>query len=257
VWALVVLMIFLPLLMVIPATAGQPGPNVPPVNPPPVVFPKRVELRCDAGERTCRFRIDGEGGVVGNNSIDILIRRVGRLPARPPRVVRVPGPVRTRTITPPRRTVTIRPAPRTVRVTTESGGGSSSETVTRRRVVRVPGPTNTVTVGPPQTTATTITRPRVTITAENPLPPRITVTSSPTGQAPSPRATITETPESAPTKKLSVAVTIPQAVGISVLGILILMAIVLAGMYAGYALGFKESDDQSVEFLTFLRDKLR
>lgn len=53
----------------------------------------------------------------------------------------------------------------------------------------------------------------------------------------------------------SVTLNKPEAVGIGLAGLLGLMALILAGLYAGYYLGYKDSDRENASFMQALSDK--
>jgi hypothetical protein len=249
-WFLVVTFVF---LVMSPLAFAAPGPNNPPVPVPPNVPLQRVELRCEAGERVCDFRISLNSG--GN--IDVVVRRVGQLPRKPPRVIRVPGPVRriVKTVTPPPRIIrrTIRPEPRVI-------------TRTRTRTIR-PAPR---TVTPPPVTVTEnagppiINRPRPTTTVTAPPPvqstadapglprPVRTVTAQP---AETPTRTRTETVTETETKFLRIPILTAATVGI---GLVILgIALALLALYAVYVLGYKQGESQDARNFSTLLGEIR
>lgn len=53
----------------------------------------------------------------------------------------------------------------------------------------------------------------------------------------------------------SVSLDKPEAVGVGLAGLLGLMALILAGLYAGYYLGYKDSDRENASFMQALSDK--
>jgi hypothetical protein len=254
-----------------------------PVDP----LPERVEIRCEADEPVCRFKLKLPG-----DDMDIEVLRQGPLPTvvpstirvpgptvtiRPPRatvrvpgpVRTVPGPVRTRTVRPPRATVTlpgevrtetsVRPGP-TVTIRPDPIGPSQAPEPPAEIAPRI-----TVTDGAPQITATSRPRPTVTIT-DSPAP-RITVTDEfiapTTGQTPPSRGTLGQEPKT-DIPGIQFPDLVPdlsdpgpvQTVGLSIIGIIAMLTLVLGAMYVGYTLGWKDSDKSNAGFLRSLRDQL-
>lgn len=255
-----------------------------PSSAQPIDLPDEVRIRCEADEAACRYRLQLPG-----DDINIEIRRDGLLPTavpstirlpgptitiRPPRVTvraTIPGPVRTvpgptRTVRPPRATVTlpgetrtetfVRPGP-TVTVRPQPVGPSQAPAPPAEIAPRV-----TVTDGAPQITATSTVEPTATVTDETQvteteiLPPG-------GGQLGGPRATISPEPKT-DIPGIQFPDLIPdldspgpvQTVGLSIIGLISLVTIVLGAMYAGYVLGWKESDKNNANFLSSLRDQL-
>lgn len=138
----------------------------------------------------------------------------------------------------------------------------------QEQTIRVPGPTVTQRVEVPGATQT-IEVPGETRTIEQspqgrpersqaPAPPTVTVTESPDitegGQGGTTPATIEPDDDGGVTLP-EVDLSTGQAIGLGVLGVLGLVFIVLLGMYAGYYMGYKDSDKAEAKFLTSLLRK--
>lgn len=163
--------------------------------------------------------------------------------------VTIPGPETTITIAPP--TVTLPPLP--------------NATITLPGVtlppIRIPGPTSTVTIIPGNTLTpkpnATVTK---TVQVQGPVVKR-TVTASPSSQ-PTATATVTRQPapssatiEPGPRFDQRPELNIIQRVGLGFLAILLIAGLIIAGMWGGYYLGFKESDAKEANFLKALLGK--
>lgn len=131
--------------------------------------------------------------------------------------------------------------------------------------VRVPGPTVKV-PGPPGPTAT--------VTQIVPGAPGATITRAPQTVTASPTATVTENPTVSPSGQPTtdggtigpdsndtvltfpkVELNTPEAVGLGIGAILFLMLLILLGMWAGYYLGYKDSEKNEANFLKTLLGK--
>lgn len=143
---------------------------------------------------------------------------------RPPAVT-VPGPIRTSTLTLPVRTVTV-------------NGGNT--TVTKTVTATKTGPVSTV------TTSSDVSAPRQT-TPNSATIATPTVTGTVTGATASPKPPIKE----------RVTVTKVQAVGISLLLVLIGAAIGLVLLRAAYTYGWIKGDDGNRKFIRQITDDLR
>lgn len=133
------------------------------------------------------------------------------------------------------------------------------ETVTVRNPV--PGPTQTV------TEPGTNNGPTATVTIRDPAQPGETVTVRPNGGpvptvtetttvTPDPRQDGTEdaTIDSAPEEDAAVTLpeinlSPPEAVGLGTLALLLIAGLILLGMYAGYYLGYKDSEKREAKFI--------
>lgn len=137
--------------------------------------------------------------------------------------------------------------------------------------IRIPGPTETRFVRGPTTTRT------VTQTQQAPEQTR-TITAAPetVTQSASPQAPVTETVTASPEPPRQTgteddtmgdteddpAITIPETdlstpevVGLGTLAILIIAALIVLGMWAGYYMGYKDSDKVEAKFLKSLLSK--
>lgn len=158
--------------------------------------------------------------------------------------VRVPVTIRvTEIIRPPRVTVQL---PGVIRTILVPGG---TRTVT---APGLPGATKTATVVVSQRIIQNGTAPPVTQEVRRTI-------SAPgvTGQTITTRATVTTSKEVVRLPGTTRTVTIPAAVGIGLLGLIILMALVLFILWLGYVLGFKDADRKNANFLRALRDSVK
>lgn len=183
--------------------------------------------------------VDALGNIIPAGQVDLpeVIKQVDVL---------VPGPTVTLPPLPPA-TVTLPPAP----IVTQFIPGPT-ETVTD--TVRVPGPTATTTVSEPSGTETIYLQ-----------SPTETVTKTPEAI---PAPTVTETVTNTVTKEVEVdkpqpdgvlfdppPLTVPGAVGYSVLALLLMCGLILLGLWLGYILGYKDSEREERKFLEALRDQ--
>lgn len=123
--------------------------------------------------------------------------------------------------------------------------------------VRVPGPTQTVTVNVPQATQTVkVPGPTVTKTAQPTVGPTVsateTITVSPSGQGPSEDDTLGPRD---PVVRLPDIRTVPQAIGLGLLAILVFIALGTLLLMGGYTLGFKDKERKEKAFLGALLDQ--
>lgn len=225
-----VLMVILLVLAPVSAVGLASGPTQP--SAPVAAAPALVSCTDINLGQQVRIKCTAAGVVVLNTVVDL-----------PQVEVTLPGQTVTVKVPLPAETETVRvPVPGGTK-TVEVPGPTQTVTVP----VEVNGPTETVTVRPGEPTAA-------------PSAPTETVTTTVT---PDPRQNATDdaTIEPAPEDDDTV-VTIPgvdlnpaEAVGIGTLALIIVAALILLGMYAGYYMGYKDSDKAEAKFYRSLLGK--
>lgn len=156
--------------------------------------------------------------------------------------------------------VTLPPLPRATRTIRVHVPGPPGPTKTVH--VQQPHATQTVTVNVPGSGTKTITvRPEA---PQNPSQPRVTATttrtvtaspSSETGQVKRPSDTIAPDDDDTVLSFPKIDLSTPEAVGFGTLALVIIAGLILLGMYGGYYLGFKDSDNKEMKFLRSLLRK--
>lgn len=138
------------------------------------------------------------------------------------------------------------------------------KTILQQRTVTLPGPVMTVTrPGLPGATTTATVVVNREIVSNGTAPPvtrevRSTMSAPPrAGQTVTSSATVTPNKEVVRLPGTEKKVTVPVAVGLSLLGLLALMGLGLFLLWLGFILGYRSADRQNTNFLKALRDSIR
>jgi hypothetical protein len=165
--------------------------------------------------------------------------------------VTLPGVTVTRLVTLPPQTVRIPPVTVTKII--------NLPPVTRTIIVPGEAGTRTVTVGLPRatTTATVVVNKEIIRNGTAPPVTREVRSTVPGGQSTVTSATVVPSKEVVRLPGTTRTVTKLQAVGLSLLGLILLMGLGLFLLWLGFILGYKSSEKENTNFLRALRDSIR